>query len=305
MDKFKDIQVGKIRLNMRYYLGEDQYSDGDIEDEILSIVQNETNYDPIIEKHKRFEVFYHLSKEREMIVNAMDISREASVLEIGSGCGAVTGALAEKGKSVDCIELSKRRSLINAYRHKELSNIRINVGNYEDMVIDKKYDVITLIGVLEYAGFYIHSDNPYVDFLNDVKDKLNNFGTLYIAIENKLGMKYFSGCKEDHLGKEFAGIEGYGEGAGVMTFSYYGLIDLFKTCGFHSYYFYFPYPDYKFPHAIYSEDFLPTAGCFEERSSNYTSSRLQLFDETKAFENLVLEKEFRIFTNSFLISLKK
>ncbi len=44
-------------------------------------------------------------------------------------------------------------------------------------------------------------------------------GKILIAIENRLGLKYFAGCREDHVGREFAGIEGYPGIDFVETFS--------------------------------------------------------------------------------------
>ncbi len=301
----KSEQIGNIKLNLEYYSGDDQYSDGDIEDEILNIVKNTDKYEAEIAKSNRFEVFYHLSKEREMITQIMNIGKSDTVLEVGAGCGAVTGSLAVRGKSVECIELSKRRSLINAYRNKDKENILIHIGNYEDIRLDKKYDIITLIGVLEYAGYYIHAAEPYRAFLESIREKLNENGKLYIAIENRLGMKYFSGCKEDHFGKEFCGIEGYERETKIRTFSYYELIELFHKAGFSSYEFYYPYPDYKFANVIYSDEFLPKKGDLQRYGTNYSSSRIQTFDEVKAFDSLMMKQEFKIFTNSFLVELKK
>lgn len=54
----------------------------------------------------------------------MDISKNDSVLEIGSGCGAITKALAREARDVTCIDLSKRRSLINAYKNRDNDNIK-------------------------------------------------------------------------------------------------------------------------------------------------------------------------------------
>jgi 2-polyprenyl-3-methyl-5-hydroxy-6-metoxy-1,4-benzoquinol methylase len=298
-------QVGNVKLNLEYYSGKDKYSDGDVENELLEIAKSGGSYNKYINESNRFEVFYHFSKEREMIVQAMDISSEDSVLEIGAGCGAITGALADKAKSVECIELSKRRSLVNAYRHKHMENIVINVGNYEDIKLNTKYNIITLIGVLEYAGMYIHSLNPYEDFLIDIGRRLYDGGILYVAIENRLGIKYFAGCKEDHLGKEFVGIEGYTSGSSVKTFSYFELINMFEMCGFSKYKFYYPYPDYKFPHKIFSDDYLPRRGEINELASNYTSSRKKIFNEIKMLDSLSMKDEFKIFTNSFLIELRK
>lgn len=298
------LQIGKVNLDLRRYSGYDQYSDGDIEEELLKIVKNTEEYDKILTCCEDFAIYYHLAKEREFITEVMDITGQDEVLEIGAGCGAVTGALAERAKYVYCIELSKRRSLINAYRHKNYDNISIQVCNYEDSIHTKKYDVITLIGVLEYAGYYIHAKNPYAAFLMDVRQKLNAGGRIYIAIENRLGLKYFSGCKEDHTGVEYEGIEGYIRQNGVRTFSYHELKRLFRYCGYDQIEFYYPYPDYKFPSEIYSDDYYPLRGNGFVKSSNYTTTRNECFDEVKFINSLQMEDEFQIFSNSFLVCLR-
>lgn len=299
------MKIGKVKLQMQFYNGTDQYTDGDIEDEILRIVQSGKDYDKEIEACSHFAVFYHLSKEREFITEVMDISKEDRVMEIGAGCGAVTGALADKSNTVHCIELSQKRSLVNAYRNQERDNIEIFVGNYEDIELDQTYDVITLIGVLEYACSYIRGKNPYHTFLMDVSKKLSEGGRIYLAIENRLGLKYFAGCKEDHAGSEFEGIEGYPSYSKARTFSYFELINIFKECGFHEYEFFYPYPDYKFPTEIYTDSYLPGGGKIMEKGSNYTSSRYEYFDERKFLNCLTVDKEFKLFSNSFLVCLRK
>lgn len=298
-------QIGQVKLNYDFYDQQDLYSDGIVEDEILKIVKNVENYDVEINSTDEFAIFYHLSKEREFITEVMDLSKTDKVLEIGAGCGAITGALATKAQTVDCIELSSKRSLINAYKNRNHNNIEIIVGNYENINFTRKYDVATLIGVWEYANYYIHSNTPFHDMLCNVADKLNDNGRIYIAIENRLGIKYFAGCKEDHAGQEFEGIEGYPTFVKAKTFSYYELIQIFHECGFRNYKFYYPYPDYKFPRRIYSDEYLPQKDDGFELASNYSSTRNQYFDELKFIKSLVMDKEFKIFTNSFLICLRK
>ena len=117
------------------------------------------------------------------------------------------------------VDLSKRRSLINANRNKEYDNLTIMVGNFNDVVLKEKYDYITLIGVLEYQNNFTNSDNPFVDFLNTIRNLLKPDGKLLIAIENKYGLKYWCGAPEDHSGIPFDGINYYKCSNIARTFS--------------------------------------------------------------------------------------
>lgn len=296
--------IGEVRLNLDRYSGRDMYCDGTVEDEILKIVQehNSEEYDRIIGERLSWPIFYHLSHIRENSVNWLDISKEQTVLEIGSGCGAVTGALAKKARSVTCVELSKKRSMVNAYRHKNFSNIEIRVGNFEEIEPElDKYDVVTLIGVLEYSKLYIHSDKPFVDMLIKAKAHLKQGGKLVIAIENKLGLKYWAGCKEDHVGRYFESIEGYPNNDGIETFSYKELKGLIEQAGFGEQSFYYPYPDYKFPDRIYSDGYLPKKGDLYAESKNFDNDRLALFNEGRAYDTIIENGLFREFSNSFIV----
>lgn len=299
-------KIGKVTLNLNYYGGSDLYSDGAIEDELLDIVMNneEEEFNNVIAQKKDWAVMYHLSHIRQNIVRTADVDKNTSVLEIGSGCGAITGALADMSEKVTCIELSKKRSMINAYRNKNRENIEIMIGNFQDIEKDLgKYDCITLIGVFEYADAYIDSENPYVEFLNIIKKHLNEDGKIIMAIENKMGLKYFAGCREDHFGVYFEGIEGYSNTSGVKTFTKTGLEKMFEEIGLNNK-FYYPYPDYKFPTRIYSDEYLPKVGELTSNVQNFDRERMLLFDEAKAFDTVIKEEMFPVYSNSFLVVLK-
>ncbi len=301
--------VGNVILNLDYYSGEDLYCDGEVEDELLEIVKkyNKNDFNNIIYEKGSWEMMYHLSEQRENIVGWFEFNDKTSVLEIGSGCGAITGALAKNSKKVTCIELSKKRSLINGWRNRELNNIEILVGNFQDIEpnINEKYDVVTLIGVLEYAESYISSDNPYVEFLKIAGRHLKDNGKLLVAIENKLGMKYWAGCKEDHVSRYYESIEGYTNSSGVKTFGKTELEDLFKNAGFINYKFYYPYPDYKFAETIYTDKRLPMIGELGNNLRNFDNNRIITFDENKAFDTIISNGLFQYYSNSFLVELMK
>lgn len=182
--------IGKVTLNLDKYPGEDYYCDGSVEDEILEIVKkySTVEYDRIIAERKSWPILYHLSALRENIVDFLPIKKTDKVLEVGSGCGAITGALSRKAGSVTCVDLSKKRSLINAYRHSESENVTIHIGNFTDVEPDlpADYDYICLIGVFEYGQAYIGGSTPYEDFLKILQKHLAPGGRIVIAIENMM-----------------------------------------------------------------------------------------------------------------------
>ena len=289
-------------LNLKFYKGEDLYSDGDVEDEILKICKSGQDIQALLRSTDRWPLLYHLSDVRENVLDWYGFDPEANLLEIGAGCGAISGLFCRKVKRVVAIDLSKRRSTINAVRNGGLGNLEILVGNFEDIEIEEKFDYVTLIGVLEYSGYYISKGtDPYEAMLKKVKKFLKPGGRLIIAIENKFGLKYWGGAAEDHTGGFFDGIEDYRKVDGVRTFSRPEITKLLKSAGFSENTFYYPMPDYKLPDTVYSDEFLPKPGMLEHVTDVYDRERFVLFNESSAYDALIRDGQFPYFANSFLI----
>jgi SAM-dependent methyltransferase len=289
------------KINLDYYTGADYYSDGDIEDELLEIVKNHNDYSKILATDNRWPILYHLSPIRQNIINWYPFEKDTSCLEIGGGCGAITGALCDSLKEVIVVELSKRRATINYERHKNHDNLEIIIANLNDIKFEQKFDYITLNGVLEYAGSFTKTDHPYEDFLKQIKQYLKPDGKLIIAIENRFGLKYFSGAKEDHTAQEFDGITGYQNTDTVRTFGKKELEDLLKNSGYPQQDFYYPHPDYKMPMEIYSPDWLPSATSQLSPAPNFDYERYALFNETDAYQGIIENGQYEFFANSFLV----
>lgn len=301
-------KIGKVTLDYTFYPGEDYYCDGPTEDELLHIAKNHApaEFPALIEERGSWPVLYHLSAQRENIVNWLPITKDMKVLEIGSGCGAITGALAAKAGSVTCVDLSKKRSLINAYRHEECENVTIKVGNFKDIEpsLEKDYDCALLIGVLEYGASYIGGDKPFETFLKTIRKHVKKAtGTIIVAIENRYGMKYWAGCREDHNGEFFSGIEGYPKATPGTTFSRKQLEKICKSAGERKISFYYPYPDYKFMTTLFSDERLPLKGELINNDRNFDRNRMKLFDESKVFDGIIEEKMFPFYSNSYLLVL--
>ena len=305
MERGRTETVGSVVLDYSHYPEQDFYCDGASEDALLELVQKipEEEYPQAIREACSWEVLYHLSDLRENIVEWLPMDKSMKVLEVGSGCGAITGSLSRKAGSVTCVDLSRKRSLINAYRHKDCGNVTIHVGNFTDIEPDlpKDYDYVCLIGVFEYGQSYIGGDTPFTDFYKILKKHVKPGGRIVIAIENKLGLKYWAGCREDHVGAFFAGLEDYPEGGAARTFSRNGLEQILRDCGEKEIHFYYPYPDYKFMSMLYSDRYLPKVGELSNNLRNFDRDRMLLFDEKRVFDMLIREGLFAQYSNSFLV----
>lgn len=290
------------------------YSDGiKIENYILKSIINAKDIsddsDELMRMVKDWPTYYHLGIGRSNILKSLDISYDANVLELGSGCGAITRYLGENFKSVDSIEGSLLRARIARERCRNLKNVRIFCSNFRYIRFDPDYDIVTLIGVLEYAPIYFrnqqNSKEACLSLLKLAKTALKPDGILIIAIENKIGLKYWSGCPEDHTGKIFDSIYGYPAGRGPITFSKKEIDTLLKTAGFFNISFYYCFPDYKFASTIISDigdekDFY-LHNWIEVPFTSYNISRIYTFHEGLVIKTLSEAGLLREFANSFLI----
>lgn len=292
-------------LNLAYDRGADTYSDGPIEDELLEIVRQKRPALEVLATDTRWPLLCHLSPERRNLLEWFPFAPEAALLEIGAGCGALTGLFCERVARVTAVELTRKRSEILLQRYHDTPNLEIVTGNVMELTWPGAFDYVTLIGVLEYARTFVAGPQPYRALLEKAAAFLKPDGRLLLAIENKFGLKYFAGAREDHTGRSFDGIEGYPVPGAAETFSKAALSAHLRAAGFTRLQFYYPYPDYKFPTEIFSDAWLPEAGHPLPDAPNYDQERYRLFSEKKAWRTIIADGRFDFFANAFLVVAEK
>ena len=291
-----------MKLNLKFYNGKDEYSDGDIEDKIIDFIKKyPDNYEKAFAEDSSWPVFYHLSDLRKNVIRWYPFKKDANLLEVGGGMGALTEELIKKCKHVTSIELSKKRATAILERNKNAKNLEIIVGNFKDIILKEKYDYILLNGVLEYAAMYVDTENPYEDFINLLKENLKDDGKILIAIENQYGLKYWCGANEDHTNLKFDGILDYQSKAKIKTFSKVELENLAFKCNFNIN-FYYMFPDYKFPKVIYT-DLALHKNLFSNYIPYYYKNTNLFLNETLLYKKIYDNKVIPFFTNSFFVEL--
>lgn len=283
------------------------YADG-AEERLATIVGGATDISSSSEELARaatdWGTTYSLVATRSNIVRALDLRPEMKVLEIGCGCGPITRYLGETCEVVDSIEPMPARAHVARLRTRDLESVEVCVGTLDDVPAEPTYDVVVVIGVLEYVGGGTADPAPYLKFLQQCHAVLKEGGTLALAIENPLGVKYISGAVEDHTNRPFDSLEGYVLDSPARTFTRRTLDAMLSASGFEPT-FLAAFPDYKLPRAMIADDLFRRSDELVARmprfpSPDYLVSRLNLSDEALTWRTLVDSGTAEHFANSFL-----
>jgi hypothetical protein len=254
---------------------------------------------------------YHLTPYRSTIFDCLGFARaaQASVLELGAGCGAITRWLGEHFGTVHAIEGSLERAAVAQARVDDLDNVTLFSANYSHLDEREAYDVATLIGVLEYGHLYHPSTSEpraaALDNLRIAHRALRQDGLLVIAIENRLGLKYFSGAREDHSGRRYESIHGYPQTDHGVAFSARVLEAMVREAGFDAVEVLVPFPDYKLATTIVDPaagDALHLHNWLQGTAPDRGGERrTPAFSETLATRELAAAGLLKDLANSFLV----
>ncbi|GAA2665636.1 MULTISPECIES: class I SAM-dependent methyltransferase [Actinosynnema] len=249
---------------------------------------------------------YHMDRGRANVLRALALPPEASVLEIGAGCGAITRYLGEVVAAVDAVEPVEARARVAAQRVRDLPSARVFVGGLEDVPEEPAYDLALSIGVLEYVGSGSRDDGPYLDFLTALRRRLRPGGALVLAIENQLGVKYLAGAPEDHSGRPWDGPEGYPHGSPARTFARKPLEALLRAAGFEVARTLGCFPDYKITRVVLADELVDrhpglVTALPSFPSPDWGSSVERVADEARMWEQLVNAGLAGEAVNSFLV----
>jgi len=289
------------------------YSDGDEEENyLISLFTNANNLatgsQELAAGIRDWSSLYHLSPMRANLIRPFATALAGkSVLEIGSGCGAITRFLGESGCNVLALEGSERRSRITALRCTDLPGVQVVNKSFDEFHTDEKFEVITLVGVLEYSNLFVNGTSAPFEMLRRIKEMLLPGGRLLIAIENKIGLKYWAGAPEDHIGKPYFGIEGRYDHSTVVTFGKTELKEMLLSAGYTNTEFLYPFPDYKLPDTILTEKafevegFNPLSLLHEKYIHEKDRSYDLHFSSSLVANSLYQNKLLQDLSNSFLV----
>ena len=247
---------------------------------------------------------YHLDRRRTNILRPINFDKSMRVLDVGAGTGVMSRYAAERGAEVVALEGDSMRAELASLRCEGL-NVDVRCGIVNDFDDSEGFDLILVIGVLEYA-----TNHPAgsLGFLKKLSQLLNPDGSIVIAIENQMGLAYWMGANEDHLNEPWVGLEGYVSTSTVKTFSKPVLSSLLTDAGFKHQNWLYPFPDYKLPLTILSDraymenDRVDLIDQLVGTPVDRSRSGVLPFFDTRALHRQVIESDMgQDMSNSFLV----
>lgn len=235
------------------------YSDGDdFERELFDFINSSQDKSlfsyELIKAIKNWPSFCHLSPVRTNLLRPVSEILKGRILEMGAGCGIITRYLGETGGEVVALEASLQRARIIRARTADLQNVNVVCDRIETFNTSNKFDIVTMIGVLQYSRLFTKlGKNAELKILQAAIEQLSADGILIVAIQNKLGLKYFSGYPEANTGIPFFGIENHYHDKSIIRFDRQEIQSILNSLGLRYQKILYPFPDYHMPKTILSE----------------------------------------------------
>ena len=194
------------------------------------------------------------------------------ILDIGAGWGQSSLALTASNLVCGVEPSPEKISFVRAAARQEglADNLALVEADFLDLDFDTRFDYVACIGVLEWIGASRPESNPpdaQARFLKQIHATLKKNGKLVIGIENRLGLKYLMGARDDHIALpnvccyDFALAQNKYKKATngdlrTLTHTMAEYDDLLRQAGFVETKFFAALPDYKLPERIFpiSED---------------------------------------------------
>lgn len=191
---------------------------------------------------------------------------QAAILDVGSGWGQIALPLARAGRQVTALEPTPERlDFIQAVAEQEqlLDRISFIQAGFHEIDFTSRFDLVSCIGVLEWVPKFQPGDprSVQLDFLRRIRATLAPAGKCYLGIENRLGLKYLLGARDDHTGQRGISVldaalasakhrAATGEELRAFTYTLAEYADLFAAAGFGPAGGFAAFPDYKLPELI-------------------------------------------------------
>ena len=152
-----------------------------------------------------------LDLQRASWAPMLELDEQSTVLDIGSGYGAITHSLSRFAGDVYSVEAVPERIDFTRerLRQERILNVHLVQASATALPLaENSFDLVVVNGVLEWVGEWDLAVDPrtvQIDFLKRICRLLKNDGVLLIGVENRFGLGFFLG-HDDHSGLPYTSL---------------------------------------------------------------------------------------------------
>lgn len=286
-----------LKLNLTFYHERPEQLTEEEQKIIAEKIGRSESDEELIAQDPELEVVLALSQIRKNLLSWYPFPSTGTILEIEPNLGELTGLLCEKAQKVVSIEHSLAKAQAIKKREKNRENLEIIVGEIAEISLTEKFDVIVMVGILEkLSTFY---QGTVEEFLNHITSFLKPEGKILLAMDNRLGIKYFS--QTDKTGIEITNP------VDTEFFTEKEILEYTQKSGFAYTKTYYPMPDYKMPNVIFTEEKKMTINELERNIVYYGPDAIKFYPQNKAYQQIMQYDPslFKVFANSYLFEISK
>ena len=167
----------------------------------------------IASNHELSLTKYLTDSRRLLFIPLLSLKSNSKILDLGAGLGSISYQLAKRNPSCDVYAFDKTLEgllLLKVIKEQEkLKNLQIaRVDALEIPQDDSYFDIVMLVGVLEWVGSSTAGMNPIEaqnSVLREAYRVLKPGGQLLVGIENRFGHQYLRGTL-DHSGLPYTSL---------------------------------------------------------------------------------------------------
>lgn len=261
----------------------------------------------VLEQDSRFGIFEELSDYGQGILGWYDFSPEGSLLELGAGFGRLTELFCRRCGAVTAVEEDSLRAEGLRVRCGDSEKLTVVQADWRDYVqaLQDKFDYIVLAGGLECVtgDFSFEGLSGSAAMVKRLLNLLKPGGRLFLAVDNRLGLRYFCGEPERYTGRPFAGINSSLPQESRRLFSRQEILETVRQAEVAAVKCYYPLPDWHMPQLIYTDEYLPEDNLNERLLVYHPQNKTLLADEAGLYSQVIKGGVFPFFANSFLLEI--
>jgi ubiquinone/menaquinone biosynthesis C-methylase UbiE len=202
---------------------------------------------------------------RDLFFRQYPPSNGSRILDIGAGWGQIAIPLAQNSFVCALEPTPERLRFIHAAAKQEgiADKMWFVQADFCDIDFNDRFDLVTCIGVLEWVPSFRNgrARDTQLEFLGRIRRIIKTGGACCIGIENRLGLKYLLGARDDHTGHRSINVldadlamrryhAATGKELRAFTYTQAEYRTLFQESGFSQIETFVAFPDYKLPRLI-------------------------------------------------------